>query len=168
MVIFLTKDYLLGRWPQLLLLFFFFLILTHGYIFIDFRGRAGERERSKEKQRERETLMWERNIEQLPPVCSLTGDRTHNLLVYETTLPPTRPRCQGSYSYFKKNITPILLILKYYSCHSPWLHSLFEFWSSKPGCFQKLCLVGEKIVTWTNLGFCRVYKTKSSTLYNIL
>ena len=29
--------------------------------------------------RERETSTQERNIDQLPPVCALTGDRTHNL-----------------------------------------------------------------------------------------
>ena len=34
-------------------------------------------ERGKEK--ERETLMWERNIDQLPPMRALTGDQTCNL-----------------------------------------------------------------------------------------
>ena len=29
--------------------------------------------------RERETSMWERNINWLPPVYTLTRDRTHNL-----------------------------------------------------------------------------------------
>lgn len=40
-------------------------------------------------------LMRERNIYQLPPVCTLTRNQTHNFLVYETTLQPTEPLGQG-------------------------------------------------------------------------
>ena len=32
-----------------------------------------------ERERERETLMRERNIDQFPPMCALTGDRTHSI-----------------------------------------------------------------------------------------
>ena len=37
------------------------------------------RERRRERARERETLMWERNINGLPPVHTPTGDQTSNL-----------------------------------------------------------------------------------------
>ena len=40
---------------------------------IDFRDRKGEREK------EGGTTTWERNIDQLPPICTATGDGTHNL-----------------------------------------------------------------------------------------
>ena len=45
-------------------------------MFIDLRDRQRERER----ERERETSMWERNIDQVPPTYTLTGDKTHNLV----------------------------------------------------------------------------------------
>ena len=47
--------------------------------FIDFfreRGSGGE---EREKERGRETSTWEGNIDWLPPKCSTTRDRTHNL-----------------------------------------------------------------------------------------
>ena len=53
--------------------FFFFRVLTQGYVFIDFRKRE------KQGGGERETLMRERNIDQLPPIHTLTEDQTHNL-----------------------------------------------------------------------------------------
>ena len=40
-------------------------------------GEGGEKER--ERERERKKSMGERNVDQLPPVCTLTRDRTHNL-----------------------------------------------------------------------------------------
>ena len=56
----------------------------------------------KERGRERklETLKWERNIEWLLPVRAPTGDRTHNLLVYQTTLHAIESPCQGNASFF--------------------------------------------------------------------
>lgn len=41
------------------------------------------------------SLMRKRNIYQLPPVCNLTRNQTHNILVYGTTLQPTEPLGQG-------------------------------------------------------------------------
>ena len=35
--------------------------------------------REREREGERETLMWERNINWLPPLHTLTGDQTHHL-----------------------------------------------------------------------------------------
>ena len=58
-------------------------------MFIDFREREEEREGG-ERDRERE-----REIHSLPPICSPTGDRTHKLLVYGTTLQPTESPSQG-------------------------------------------------------------------------
>ena len=50
-------------------------------------------------EREGETLMWERNINQLPPIQSpkgsLTGDGTHKLLVPGMMLQATEPPGQG-------------------------------------------------------------------------
>ena len=37
----------------------------------------------------------ERNTDWLIPTCAPTRDRTHNLLVYKTTLQPTEPPGQG-------------------------------------------------------------------------
>ena len=55
---------------SLLCFFLFFKSLPEG-TFIDFRGRGvrGKRDRNVDV----------RNIDQLPPVCALTGDRTCNL-----------------------------------------------------------------------------------------
>ena len=58
------------------------LICTRGYVFIDFR----EREKGEGR---------ERSIDRLPSVCALTRNRTCNLLVYGTMLPPTEPPGQG-------------------------------------------------------------------------
>ena len=79
-------------------------------MFIDLREREGEgegegegerREERRGEEKRRDTLMWERNIDQLPPVYTLTGDQTCNLdmcpnrgsnthlLVYGTMLQPT-------------------------------------------------------------------------------
>ena len=41
------------------------------------KGEGSERER--ERERERETSVWGRNIRQLPPICTQTGDGTRNL-----------------------------------------------------------------------------------------
>ena len=49
-----------------------------------------EREEEREREKEKESLMWERNVHWLPPVCVLTEDSTHNLLVYQTLQPTTR------------------------------------------------------------------------------
>ena len=63
----------------------------------------------REKERDRETMMWERNIHLLPPICFPTWGRTHNLgmqvpgpgieptafLVYGMTLQPTEHPGQG-------------------------------------------------------------------------
>ena len=43
------------------------------------------REWGRGRGRERETLMWERNIYQLPSIGTLTRNQTCNLLVYRTT-----------------------------------------------------------------------------------
>ena len=50
-----------------------------------------EREEGKEREREREieTLMWERNMDWLPPICSPIRDQTHNLLVLGAMFQPT-------------------------------------------------------------------------------
>ena len=67
------------------------------YMFVDFRERGREREGKREwggerkREWERETLMWEKSIDQLPPVCTLTQDRTLDFLVYGTMLQPTDP-----------------------------------------------------------------------------
>ena len=69
-------------------------------MFINFRERKGEGEEDGEGRRERdrrergrereiEIDMRERNIHQLPSVCALTRDQTHNLLVYGMTLQHT-------------------------------------------------------------------------------
>ena len=59
--------------------------------------------------RDSKTSMWERNIYKLPPICSwtgikpatqvcaLTGNQTHNLLLYGSTLQPTEPYWPGLY-----------------------------------------------------------------------
>ena len=62
---------------------------------------------------ERGMSVWERNIDQLLPVHTLTGDQTHNnpecalptnqthnLLVYGMMLQPTEPPSQGSVGPF--------------------------------------------------------------------
>ena len=56
-------------------------------------GEGGEKER--ERERERKKSMGERNVDQLPPVCTLTRDRTHNPLVYGMMFQPTEPPGQG-------------------------------------------------------------------------
>ena len=38
----------------------------------------GERERERGREREKKTLMWETNIDLLPPACTMTGDWTWN------------------------------------------------------------------------------------------
>ena len=50
-------------------------------MFIDFGERGGgwRKRREGERETERETLMWEGNIDWLPPICTSTGDQTHNL-----------------------------------------------------------------------------------------
>ena len=50
-------------------------------LFTDFRERERkiEIERDRQRDTEREASMWERNIDQLPPVCALTGDGNVNL-----------------------------------------------------------------------------------------
>ena len=56
-------------------------------MFIDFR----------EEGEQRETSMWERNMDQLPPVCARTGDQTCKL--WRMGRPTTEPPSQGSYAY---------------------------------------------------------------------
>ena len=55
-------------------------------MFINFRGRGRERKdttgRKRDRggvERERERVMWKRNTDRLPPVCTLTGNWTCNL-----------------------------------------------------------------------------------------
>ena len=64
--------------------FCFFFILTQGYVFIDFKERVGRGGNSNV-----------RNIGQLPPIRTLPGNWTHNLLVYGMALQPTEPPSQG-------------------------------------------------------------------------
>ena len=53
----------------------FLLFKSSPRMFIDFRERGrGERENEN-----RATSMWERNTHWLTPVCSVTGDQTHNV-----------------------------------------------------------------------------------------
>ena len=47
------------------------------------------------RERERETLMWERNIDHLPPIFTPTRDPTHSPLVYGMMLQPNEPSFQG-------------------------------------------------------------------------
>ena len=68
---------------------FFFFFNPHLRICFLILERGVNREGGRE--RKRETSMWERNIDQLPPVCALTGEQTHNLLVFGTMLQPTEP-----------------------------------------------------------------------------
>ena len=55
-------------------------------------------ERETERVHIHETSMWERNINQLPPICLLMG--TCNLLVYGTILQSTEPPIQGNHTFF--------------------------------------------------------------------
>ena len=49
-------------------------------MFIDCRERkGGERWEQRERETNRQTSIWERNIYWLLPICTLTGDGTHNL-----------------------------------------------------------------------------------------
>ena len=41
------------------------------------------------------TLMWERNMDRLPPVHTLTRNRTCSILVYRWMLQPTEPPATG-------------------------------------------------------------------------
>ena len=68
-------------------------------------------EREEGTKREKKPAVWQRNINQLPPMCTPTKNRTCNLLVYGTMLQPTEPPVQGPQSIF---LTPIL--------HSATLH----------------------------------------------
>lgn len=52
---------------------------------------------------------------------------------------------------FSKISLTVFFHFKGYSEHSPCLNFLFEFWSSKPDCFLTPCLIGEKIIIWSNL-----------------
>ena len=76
-------------------------------MFIDFRVRGRERERVSEQERAREgeTSMCERNIYHLPPICSLAGDQTHNILVYGMTLQPTEHPARVHHNIFKNEDT---------------------------------------------------------------
>ena len=49
---------------------------SRGYIYIFERRREGG---GGEGERERQTVMWERNINSLPPIGTPTKDQTHNL-----------------------------------------------------------------------------------------
>ena len=51
-------------------------------MFIDFRKKG----RGKERERKKNTLMWERNMNQMLPGHAQTRDQTHNLLAYGTIL----------------------------------------------------------------------------------
>ena len=79
-------------------------------MFIDLREKVGKREREggrqeertegreggrKERRKEERELMWERTIGRFPPTRALTGNQTHNLLVYGMTFQPTEPSGQG-------------------------------------------------------------------------
>ena len=68
---------------------------------IDFKEKERRDKRETERrEREKETLMWERNIDQLTPVPALTRDQTHNLLVHGMMLQPTETPGQGSVHCF--------------------------------------------------------------------
>ena len=57
--------------------------------------KEGEEEGRKERRKEERELMWERTIGRFPPTRALTGNQTHNLLVYGMTFQPTEPSGQG-------------------------------------------------------------------------
>ena len=100
-------DHLLST-PFFLHTLFFFkkLILIQGYFYWVFR------EREREIEKKRETLMWEKNIDWLPPICALTRHQTCNLgicpdqnqtcniLVYRTMIQLTESPSQGSWHSF--------------------------------------------------------------------
>ena len=50
--------------------------------------------------REREASMWDKNIDQLPPIGTLTGDRTHNHFVYGMMLQPLNHPAGATYYAF--------------------------------------------------------------------
>ena len=70
------------------LLVFFFNSSPENML-IDFRERG----------RRKETLMWEKNIDWLPPVCALTRDRTHSPLLHGMMLQPTDPYSHRNKGY---------------------------------------------------------------------
>ena len=76
---------------------------------------VGFRKRRREKERERKTSMWERNIDWLPPICTLTRDWTRHLglhlclaqesnfqpLGVPATLQPTEPHWPELFNLFQ-------------------------------------------------------------------
>ena len=84
----------------------FLFIHTQGYVFIDFRERrgrgweGGKEKRKGGKEREREKKDWcEKH--RLVAFCTLTWDRTLNLLVHWTMFQPTELPGQGKlYSFW--------------------------------------------------------------------
>ena len=66
----------------------------------------------RERERGGEREMWERNINRLSPVLSLTEDRTCILFVYRTTLQPTEPPSQGKFGTFFKDLNSTLFVLR--------------------------------------------------------
>ena len=96
---------LCSKVKYIILFFITFIFSPHPRIFLLILQREEAIERKTE------TSLWERNIDQLPPVCTPTGDQTHNLgmcpdqgsdpqlLVHGMMLQPTEPPGQGKDQY---------------------------------------------------------------------
>ena len=115
---------------------------------IDFRERREMGEKEREKEKERVTLLWQRSIHRLPPLCTLTGMQTHNLGMWpdrELNLQPFGVQDNASTSWASPG-RALVLILKL--CLLPTLLDLVlnrlfmsreeNFHISISGCFCNL------------------------------